>query len=432
VKRLSGEEVNNDTSEYFNANTERKQSEKVKSQITSEYSDIFDGVGCFEGECTINLDPNVQPYVCPPRRVPVALQEPLKQELSKLVSEGIIAPLAVDEPSDWCNNVVCVTKADGGIRLCLDPAKLNEAIIRPYHYTPTLEDVLPKLSGAKYFSIVDARSGYWNIKLDRKSSYYTTFLTPFGRFRFLRLPFGLSCSSDMFQKKIDETYHDMNFVTGIADDLVIMGYDDEDHDRNMKQFLDRTREKGIKLNPEKCIFKCTKIPFFGMVTGENGLEPDPKKVQAILDMKRPENKKDLQSYLGMVNYLARFSPYIAELSIPLRDLLKKDVPFIWTFHHQKAFNALKAELSSPKILRYFDSQKPVVLEVDASGYGLGAALLQLGECVVNDDLVTDTENLQPVAYASKGLSEAEQRYANIEREMLAVLFGLEISSLHIW
>ena len=412
--------MEHDDADYYNNDKERQDSKKAKTNMMHEFNDVFQGVGCFAGECTIHLDPNVPPSVSPPRRIPVALQDPVKAELESMESQGIIASLAVDEPSEWCNSFICASKSNGNLRFCLDPAKLNEAIIRPYHYTPTLEDVLPKLNGAKYFSILDARSGYWNIKLDNKSSYYTTFATPFGRYRFLRLPFGLSCSSDMFQKKIDETYGDMPQVTGIADDLVIIGYDEDgaDHDRNLKAFLERTREKGIKLNPDKCIIRCTRIPFYGMVTGANGLEPDPKKIKAIVDMKPPTCVKDLQSFLGVVNYLSGFSPYVAELAAPLRKLLRTDSVFCWTPEYDRAFNAIKKEMASPKILKFFDAKKPVVLEVDSSGHGLGAALMQPSDS-------NNYKSLKPVAYASKTLSDAETRYANIEREMLAIVFGME-------
>ena len=137
---------------------------------------FFEGIGCFEGEFHITLDPTVPPVVHPPRRVPEALREPLKKALDNLEAQGIIAK--VTEPTDWVNSLVCVTKSNGTLRLCLDAKDLNKAIKRRHHCTPTIDEVLPRLSGAQYFSIVDARSGYWNIKLDLESSLYTTFNSP--------------------------------------------------------------------------------------------------------------------------------------------------------------------------------------------------------------------------------------------------------------
>lgn len=382
----------------------------AKTSLLAEFPECFEGIGCFEGEYRITLDPTVPPVVHPPRRVPVALQEPLKKELDRLVEAGIIAK--VDRPTDWVNSFVCATKSNGSIRLCLDPKDLNAAIKRPHHFTPTLDDVLPKLNGAKYFTILDARSGYWNIRLEEDSSYYTTFNTPFGRFRFLRLPFGLVCAQDVFQKKIDETYGDLPGVTGIADDIVVTGVkeDGSDHDENLRRVMERTKSKGLTLNADKVIVKCTSIPFYGNVIGADGLAPDPRKVEAITSMTEPTTVKELQTFLGMVNYLSRFTPNLSALTTPLRALCRKDVTFSWGPEHQLAFNNVKDTIASPTVLKYFDSSKPVTIQVDASLRGLGAVLLQ---------------ESGPVAYASKALSETEERYSNIEREMLGLVFGLE-------
>jgi hypothetical protein len=273
----------------------------------------------------------------------MALQEPLRVELDQLVQQGIIAK--VDRPTDWVNSIVCATKANGTIRLCLDPKDLNKAIKRPHHYTPTLDDILPKLTGARYLSIVDARSGYWNIKLDEDSSYVTTFNTPFGRFRFLRLPFGVVCAQDIFQKKVDETFGDLPGVTGIADDIVIVGYkeDGSDHDANLCAVLERARSTGLRFNPNKLIVKRRQIPFFGHLIGANGLEPDPAKVEAIHNMTPPNNLKELQTFLGLANYLNRFTPHLSSISAPLRDLCKQEAVFLWGPEHQKAFESLKAQ-----------------------------------------------------------------------------------------
>ena len=383
---------------------------RAKAQLLQEYPDCFQGVGCFEGEYHITLDKSVPPVVHPPRRVPVALQQPLRQEIDRLLDLGIIAK--VDRPTDWVNSCVCVTKSDGSIRLCLDPKDLNQAIKRPHHYTPTLDDVLAKLNGAKYFTILDARCGYWNVKLDEESSYYTTFNTPFGRFRFLRLPFGVSCAQDIFQKKVDETFGDMPGVAGIADDVVIFGHqeDGSDHDANLRRVMERARQAGVKLNPEKARVKQRQIPFYGNILSADGLAPDTSKIEAITSMAAPTSLKELQTFLGMANYLSRFAPNLADVAAPLRELCKKDSEFVWGPEHQKCFEEVKTLISSPTVLKYFDENKPVTLHVDASTRGLGAALVQ---------------EHGVIGYASKTLSDTESRYSNIEREMLAVVYGLE-------
>ena len=363
--------------------------EAAKAHILQEYRDVFEGIGCFGGEYHVTLDPTIPPVVHPPRRVPVALREALKEELDMLVRLDIIAK--VDRPTDWVNSSVCVTKPNGDLRLCLDPKDLNRAIKRPHHFTPTLEDVLPKLNGAQFFTILDARSGYWNIRLDDESSYYTTFNTPYGRHRFLRLPFGLNCAQDIFQKKVDETFSDIPGVTGISDDIIVVGYkaDGSDHDANLKAVLERARTTGLRFNEKKMVVQCKRIPFFGNIIGAEGMEADPAKVSAICNMTAPTDRKELQAFLGLANYLSRFTPHLATLSAPLRR---------------------KKTVSSSEVLRYYDSAKPLKIQVDASQRGLGAALLQEGA---------------PIAFASKSLTETESRYSNIEREMLGIVFGLE-------
>ena len=383
--------------------------EEKPIDILDEYRDCFQGIGCFPGEFHIDLKPDAVPVVHAARRIPEALLNKLEDELKNLTKQDIITP--VIEPTDWVNSIVCVTKPNGSLRLCLDPKDLNAAIRRPYYRTPTLDDILPKLNGAKYFTILDARSGYWNIKLSNDSSLYTTFNAgPYGRYRFLRLPFGLSCAQDVFQRMVDETFGDLPGVTGIADDIVIFGSKEEEHDANLRRVLERARERGIRFNPDKTKLKRTSIPFFGNIISAAGLEPHPAKIEAIKEMKPPSNVKELQTILGLATYLSRFTPNLSELTAPLRELCRQDAIFTWEKGHQEAFEKLKERLISSSVLRYFDKDKPLTIQVDASIQGLGAVLLQ--------------EN-GPVEYASKSLSEAETRYSNIEREMLAILFGLE-------
>ena len=303
--------------------------------------------------------------------------------------------------------MVCVTKPNGKLRLCLDPKDLNQAIKRLHYSTPTLDDVLSKLGGAKYFTILDARSGYWNVRLDDESSLLTTFNTPFGRYKWNRLAFGLVCAQDVFQKKVDETFGDIPGITGIVDDIIIAGFKDDgsDHDENLRAVLERVRERNVRFNEDKMVVRCTKIPFFGHMIGSGGVEADPSKIAAIQAMAVPTNIQDLQSFLGMVNYLSRFMPRLASL----RDLCKNGSLFKWGPEHDRAFQNVKGEIASATQLQYYNHEKPLTLQVDASKRGLGAALVQ---------------EAGPVAFANKSL-RTETRYSNIEREMLGIVYGLE-------
>ena len=378
--------------------------------IIGKYKDCFKGIGAFPGEYKIILDPEVQPVIHPPRRVPEALRTPLKRELDSLVEQNILAK--TEEPTDWVNSLVCVTKKNGDIRICLDPKDLNKAIRRPHYVTPTIDDVLSKLNGANHFTLIDARCGYWNIKLDQQSAMYTTFNTPFGRYRFLRLPFGLVCAQDVFQRMVDQTFGDLPGVTGIADDIIVFGHkeDHSDHDENLQRVMERAKQTGIRFNPDKCRVGQTEIPFFGYIISETGIKSDPEKVRAIEKMDPSGSLKDLQTFLGMVQFISRFLPNLASSAAVLWDLTKSTSEFQWGPEHQQAVNNIKTQITKTTTLRYYDSKKPVTIQVDASQRGLGATLLQ--------------EN-GPVEFRSKLLTETESRYSNIEREMLAVVFGLE-------
>ena len=315
----------------------------------------------------------------------------------------------VTEPTDWVNSLVVVEKPETKkLRICLDPRDLNTQIKRPHYTMPTLDDVVSKLAGATHFSTIDARSGYWSIKLEEESSFLTTFNSPFGRYRFTRLPFGIVSAQDEFQRQMDEAFSNLDDVFPLVDDILIAGKSQQDHDVNLKSALNRCQEKNIHLNPDKLTVGATEVKYFGHIISAEGLKPDPAKVKAIQEMPPPTSKKDLQTYLGMVTYLSKFTPSLSETTKPMRDLLKEDVDFIWDENTSAAFQATKKLISAQPTLAFFNPAKPITLQVDASQHGLGAVLLQ---------------DEKPVAYASKSLTLTEQNYAQIEKELCAILYG---------
>ena len=167
-------------------------------------------------------------------------------------------------PTEWVNNLVYQKKPNGKLRICLDPKDLNKAIKRKHHITPTLEEIMPQLNGAKYFSTLDAKRGYWNVTLDEESSFLTTFNSPFGRHRFLCMPFGLKMSQDIFQHRVDQLYESLQGVVAIADDIVF-GNTQAEHDANLRRLLTKCQEFGLKLNPEKCKINQPEVRFYGVI-----------------------------------------------------------------------------------------------------------------------------------------------------------------------
>ncbi|XP_053395631.1 uncharacterized protein LOC128555874 [Mercenaria mercenaria] len=233
-------------------------------------------------QCSIYLKHDAKPVVHPPRRIPVALRDKCKKELDKMEKLGVITK--VSEPTEWVNSMVTVQKKSGDLRIVLDPGDLNRNIQRPYHPTKTLDDILPQLNGATFFTKLDARSGYWAMHLTEKSSMLTTFNTIFGRYRYLRLPMGISSAMDLFQKKIDEIFEGLPGVAAIVDDILVYGKTREEHDANLRAVLQRSLEQGIRLNPDKLEVGQSQIRYFGHVISKQGLSPDPDKVSAIREM----------------------------------------------------------------------------------------------------------------------------------------------------
>ena len=298
---------------YVNAIQDAENEFSVK--IKCEYKDLFKGIGNMNTTIDIKFKDNAVPYVAPIRRVAHVLQEPLHLELEKLVDEGILQKLQIDEKSEWLNSFVCVCKPNGSIRLCLDPTDLNKYILRPHHNSKTLDGILLKLSGAKKFSIVDSTKSFFNLGLTERALLLTTFGTMCGRYCYLRVPVGASLSSDVYQYKVDEIFEDISQCVGIADDIVIFGYNDHHHDATLYSVLDRALDVGMRFNPDKCIFKQDSISFYGVTLSSEGVKPDPRKIEAIKNLPEPKSESLLQSFLGIVNYLSGFSPKIDKMTL---------------------------------------------------------------------------------------------------------------------
>jgi hypothetical protein len=378
-----------------------------QQDILNNYPDLFEGLGCLPVEHHIELNETIEPVIHPPRRVPEAIRSRVTKELHRMEEEGVIEK--VDQPTDWVNSMVTVIKPHK-TRICLDPRNLNEAIKREHFPLPTIEEVTARMPNAKVFSVLDAKSGFWQIPLDEASSLLCTFNTPHGRYKFKRLPFGIKSAPEVFQKHMKQLLEGLEGVEVIMDDMLVWGENNEQHNERLIKLLERLRAIGLQLNKDKCKIGLTEIPYIGHLLSEQGVKPDPSKVDAIINMSGPTNKQDLQRFMGMLAYLSKFIPNMAEESAPLRRLLEKNVQWHWSDEHQKSLDSLKTLLTKAPVLKYYAINEPLVLSVDASSEGLGAVLLQ---------------SQQPVAYASKPLTECQKRYAQIEKELLAILYGCE-------
>lgn len=340
--------------------------------------------------------------------MPLALLPKVKEKLEAMERNGII--IKRDEPTAWVNSMLVVEKKDGSIRLCIDPRELNKAIMREHHSVPTFDDVLPQLSGKKFFSIIDMKDGFWHVELDNESSKLVTFNTPFGRYSFTRLPFGISSAPEVFQKRAQQAFGDIQGVAVVFDDIIIAASSMEEHDNILRQLLERAREMNVRFNRAKLQLTVNSVVYLGHVVSDNGIAPDPNKVRAIVDFPQPKSREDLMRFNGMATYVSRYIPNFSELTFPYRQLLKRDAPWSWAEPQQEAFDKIKQLIATAPVLSYYDPNKPLTIQTDASSKGLGSCLLQDGH---------------PISFASRALTDCETRYAQIEKELLAIVFACE-------
>ena len=331
-------------------------------------------------------------------------------ELQRMQGLGVISP--VEEPTPWCAAMVVVPKDSGAVRICVDLKPLNENVLREVHPMPKVDTTLAQLSGATVFSKLDANSGFWQIPLAKESRLLTTLISPFGRFCFNKLPFGISSAPEIFQRHMNKVLSGLQGVLCHVDDNLVYGKDSTEHESRLQATLERIQAAGITLNESKCCFYQSCVSFLGHIIDKHGISPDPKKTVAILKMTPPSSVAELRRFMGMVNQMSKLSPNIAHISKPLWELLSSKTSWIWTTTQEEAFTKLKEEISSPRVLALYDVEAKTKVSADASSHGIGAVLMQQQQGL-----------WRPVAFASRALNEAETRYAQIEKEALALTWA---------
>ena len=377
--------------------------------LIKQYGDVFSGLGSVtDVEYDIKTNPNVTPVVTPPRKVPYALRDKLKEALDSLIKEGVIE--SVTEPTEWVNPIVIVQKATGKLRLCLDPFHLNKAILRSHYPMRTIEDIAARLDGAKVFSVLDASQAFYQIRVNEQSSKLLTFNTAFGRYKFLRMPFGISSAPEIWERVMSEVFEGIDGVEIIRDEVLIKGKTMEEHNQALKAALDRARQRNIKFNKDKCEVGVKQIKHQGHIFSAEGVQVDADKVKAILRYPTPKNSDDLRRFLGVMTYIGKFIPNLSKISKPLRILLNNKIEWHWGKAQDDAMWTLKKCITNAPVLKFYSLKEPITISVDASTKGLGACLFQNGK---------------PVHFASRRVTPAEQNYGQIDREMAGIVYGCE-------
>lgn len=359
------------------------------------------------------IDENVRPVRQPVRRVPLAHLSTVKEKLDEMLSQSIIEK--VEEPSEWISPMVPVFKDNGEVRICIDMRRANTAIKRAEYPLPTIDEMLPLFSNAKYFTTLDIKQAFFQCELHEDSRPITTFNTPWGRYRFNRLMFGVNCAPEIFQRTLENMLLGLDNVINFIDDILVWGDSEESHDKSLKKVLEKLRLNGVLLNSHKCKYKVTEVKFLGYKLSGEGIEPSDEKISAIQRFRTPSTREEVRSFLGLVTYVGRFIPDLATINEPLRRLTKSEVKFTWQNEQQSAFDAIKGIMSNAQTLSYFDKNMETRLIADASPVGVGCVLIQFNKA----------KTPKVIGYAAKSLTDVEKRYCQTEREALALVWSVE-------
>ncbi|WVZ93940.1 hypothetical protein U9M48_039889 [Paspalum notatum var. saurae] len=386
------------------------------ANILQEYADVFPkdlppGLPPLRGiEHQIDLIPSAQlPNRAPYRTNPDETKE-IQRQVQELLNKGYIR----ESLSPCSVLVLLVPKKDGSWRMCVDCRAINNITIRYRYPIPRLDDMLDELSGAIFFTKIDLRSGYHQIRMKLGDEWKTAFKTKFGLYEWLVMPFGLTNAPSTFIRLMNEVLRPFIglFVVVYFDDILIYSKTMDEHLDHLSAVFDALRTAHLFANMEKCIFCTQRVSFLGYVVTPQGIEVDSSKIAAIQEWPTPTTVTQIRSFLGLAGFYRRFVRDFSSIATPLHELTKKDVPFAWSDSQEVAFSTLKDKLTHAPLLQLPDFNKVFELECDASGIGLGAVLLQEGK---------------PVAYFSEKLSGASLKYSTYDKELYAL-----VRTLHTW
>ncbi|XP_045763671.1 uncharacterized protein K02A2.6-like [Maniola jurtina] len=383
------------------------------NELKTEYSSVFtDKLGECKKQIRLQLTDN-KPVFVRARPVPLALRSAVEREIKRLEKEGSIYPV---EHSDYGTPIVPVIKPSGDIRLCGDyKSTINPKLKMDHYPLPRIEELFAALSGGQEYSKIDLTTAYMQVPLHPESQACTAISTHIGTYAFKRTPYGLNCVPQKFQKIMEETLRGLPNTVVFLDDICITGKDRETHKNNLRAVIERLATMGLTVKINKCKFLQKSVSYLGFIIDKHGLHPDMTKVEAIVKAPTPGNVTQLKAFLGLINYYGKFVPNLSSLLHPLYSLLKKNQPWNWDINCEDAFINIKNILASDRVLCHYDPALPLVLSVDSSSYGIGAVLAHV--------FADGTE--RPISCASRTLGDTEKNYSQLDKEALAIMYGVQ-------
>ena len=383
----------------------------VLADVLVEFGDVFAksdlDLGCFDAiKHTIDTG-DARPIKQRMRRTPLGFEKEEEKHLNAMLAAGVVQPSV----SEWSSPPVLVRKKDGGVRWCIDYRSLNNVTRKDVFPLPLIEECIDTLSGTNYFSTLDMASGYWQVELAEEDRHKTAFITKYGLFEHTRMGFGLCNAPATFQRVVQLVLRGLTWkdVLAYLDDIIVVGANFEHHMHNLKEVFRRFRKHNLKLKPKKTILFQNQVKFLGKIVSGDGISINPDNISAVVKWPVPKNTKDVERFLGFVNYHRDHIPNYAHSAASLYGLTGKK-PFEWTEVHDKAFHTLKEAMVSAPVLAYPKPEGLFILDTDASNDAIGAELIQIhdGEPKV-------------ICYGSFVLTPEQRRYCTTRKELLAVV-----------